>query len=100
MDNCILQVINTGKDMTQEDMERVQGILDSDLKVKEESGMHVSMGIHNVNERIKLIYGDSYGLTILPYAEGETASTITIPCEPVNNSEKEKLLKTIMDRLN
>ncbi|HWT26344.1 MAG TPA: hypothetical protein VN131_00260, partial [Mobilitalea sp.] len=38
-----------------------------------------SLAIHNVNERIKLIYGEEYGLTIRPVGEEETASTITIP---------------------
>jgi len=98
-DFCILQVINTGENMTAEDYMRVQAILENDKKNKTD-GEYVSLGIRNVNERIKLIYGDRYGLTICPISKGETASTITIPCEVVSDSEKEKLLKNIIEHIN
>ena len=42
-------------------------------------GKHASLGIRNVNERIKLIYGENYGLTIKPIEEGKTRSLICIP---------------------
>lgn len=77
-DNVIFQIINTGKDMTQEDIEKVSSLLNSNgMDTKDKN--HNSLGIKNVNERIKLIYGEEYGLTIEPLGEGETASTITIP---------------------
>jgi len=80
--NVILQIINTGKNMTKEDINRVERIIEGTYELSpEEKATHESMGIHNVNERIKLIYGEEYGLTIRPIAEGETASTITIPLE-------------------
>lgn len=78
--NAVLQIINTGKNMTQEDIDRVESILHGTYEQSsEERAAHESMGIHNVNERIKLIYGEEYGLTIKPVAKGETASTIIIP---------------------
>ncbi len=80
----ILQVINTGKGMTKEDIIRVKKILAGNREGITGKGKHVSLGIHNVNERIKLIYGEEYGLTIeavdIEGTEG-TASTITIPYE-------------------
>lgn len=80
--NVILQIINTGKNMTPEDMVRVDKILNGKYEHNEgNDSTHESMGIHNVNERIKLIYGEEYGLTIKPIGEGETASTITLPLE-------------------
>ena len=98
-ENVVLQVINSGKNMSREDIERVQSILDAKTPIKEVGkGTHTSLGIRNVNERIKLIYGEEYGLTILPVGEGETASTITIPSEPADNTEKGKLLKRFMDK--
>jgi len=79
-ENAILQIINTGKNMTQEAIDRVENILNgSYVQSSEEGDAHESLGIHNVNERIKLIYGDDYGLTIKPISEGETASTIILP---------------------
>lgn len=81
-DNVILQIINTGKNMTEEDILRVEGIINGTNDLSSEGKTtHESLGIHNVNERIKLIYGEEYGLTIKPIAEGETASTITLPLE-------------------
>lgn len=77
-DNVILQIINTGKDMTREDIDKVRSLLDSNNTDAKDKN-HNSLGIKNVNERIKLIYGEEYGLTIEPLGDGETASTITIP---------------------
>ena len=99
-DNVILQIVNTGKTMTGEDIERVQVILDGDYEsIATGKGKHVSLGIRNVNERIKLIYGEEYGLTILPTKNGETASTIRIPYERKDDTEKEKLLKNLLNKL-
>ncbi len=78
----ILQIINTGKAMTEEDRIRVRSILEGRyVQEEEKSGRHEALGIHNVNERIKLIYGEEYGLTIEPISEEETASTITLPLD-------------------
>jgi two-component system sensor histidine kinase YesM len=80
--NAILQIINTGKGMTQEELGRVHRILEGRYEQEDnKDGRHESLGIHNVNERIKLIYGEEYGLTIEPIADEETASTITLPLE-------------------
>ncbi len=96
-ENIFLQVINTGKSMTREDLERIENILNNrNTELSPGKGVHTSLGIRNVNERIKLIYGEAYGLTIEPVGEGETASTITIPSEPVNHIEKEELLKNLL----
>lgn len=97
--NVVLQVINSGKDMSNEDIQRVQDILDAKIAVDGVGkGSHTSLGIRNVNERIKLLYGEEYGLTIAPIGEKETASTITIPSEIKANPEKGKLLKKLMDK--
>lgn len=75
-----IEVINTGKPMTKEDKDRIEKILSGDPEViKPVPGKHASLGIRNVNERIKLIYGENYGLTIKPIEEGKTRSLICIP---------------------
>jgi len=91
-DNVILQVINTGRSMTRDDIERIQNILNSKTEA------NTSLGIRNVNERIKLIYGEEYGLTILPISEGMTASTITIPCKPLDRPKSDNLHKFFMEK--
>lgn len=76
-----LQVMNTGKPLTEEEKEKIELL----LKKKPEEiakgvGYHVSLAIRNINERVKLIYGEEYGLTI--YQEGiYIVSTITIPLQ-------------------
>lgn len=79
-EKIFIEVINTGKPMTEEDKIRVKKILSGDPEViKPVPGKHASLGIRNVNERIKLIYGEKYGLTIEPIEEGKTRSLICIP---------------------
>jgi two-component system sensor histidine kinase YesM len=77
--NAILQIINTGKGMNEEAIKRVAAILEGHY----ESGpkCHESLGIYNVNERIRLIYGEEYGLRIEPDGEDRVVSTIMIPLE-------------------
>lgn len=76
-----LQVMNTGKPLTEEEKERIELL----LKKKPEEiakgvGYHVSLAIRNINERVKLIYGEEYGLTITQ--EGiYIVATITIPIQ-------------------
>jgi len=90
-DNIYLEVRNTGKAMTPEELDRIQAILDGDeSKLPETTGRHTSIGIRNVNRRIGLVYGEEYGLTITQNPELETISTITIP---YNTGEEEKSLK-------
>ncbi len=99
--NVILQVINSGKIMTKADEERVRDILEGiPGSIAAGKGKHISLGIRNVNERIKLIYGEEYGLTILPYDEVDTVSAITIPFEIPLDSEKGKLLNTMLNSPN
>jgi len=45
----------------------------------EETGEHI--GIYNVNARIKLLYGDAYGLTIENNSDGGVTCTICFPQE-------------------
>lgn len=78
--NVYLQVRNSGKEMTKEEKDRIKAILDGDdNQIPESTGKHTSIGIRNVNRRIKLVYGEEYGLSI-EQSEGQiTVSTITIP---------------------
>lgn len=87
----ILQVTNSGKKMMPEDVDRIHRILNNSSNTTEGKEKHVSMGIRNVNERIKLIYGEEYGLTIVPsFLDGDqvTVSTITIPYEKKDEAKE------------
>lgn len=79
-ETIVMQVINTGNTMTDEDIEKVEKLLSLTYEADEiASSSHHSLGIRNVNERIKLIYGEEYGLSIRPYENGKTIAEIIIP---------------------
>lgn len=79
-DHVYLEVRNTGREMTKEDKERIAAILEGDAsQIPKKPGRHTSIGIQNVNRRIRLVYGEEYGLTITQEADLETVSRITLP---------------------
>lgn len=93
-----LEVQNTGKPMTEEDKEKVRALLnDEDYQIKQAPGKHTSIGIRNVNKRIRLVYGDEYGLTVQQDENLVTTSRITLPYQDAvedkasnDRSEKER----------
>ncbi|NLL79245.1 MAG: histidine kinase [Clostridiales bacterium] len=75
-----VDVINTGKELTTQDQEVIDRILAGTYEPgTAERGRHTSIGIRNVNRRIKLVYGEEYGLTIRSMEDGRTRSRIMIP---------------------
>lgn len=79
-DKVYLRVINSGKPLSEEDKQRIEAMLaGDDSKIPKRQGYHTSIGIRNVNQRIKLVYGEEYGLEIKKGEDERTVSTITIP---------------------
>lgn len=78
-----LDVINTGRPIPQEQLKRIQEIMAGVQNPESmEKGKHTSIGIRNVNKRIKLVYGEEYGLSITSMEDGRTLSRIVVPfCE-------------------
>lgn len=74
-DKLKIEVINDGL-MTQEDKRKVEALLSDSPDMAEQHS--VSLGIRNVNKRLKIIYGPECGLTIKNYKEDQTVSTITV----------------------
>lgn len=79
-DNKVLIIVkDNGKGMEQEVIQR---ILRGEEVKKNKDKLFYSIGIKNVNERIKLNFGDKYGLNIESIPGRGTVTTITIPyCE-------------------
>ncbi len=73
-DNVIhIDVVDNGLGMTAEKIEYI-------MNNKVVSGKRGSgIGVRNVNERIKLIYGEKYGISITSELDEGTTATITIP---------------------
>lgn len=78
----IIQVINDGV-LTKEDRERIGQLLDG----RTEAERSVSLGIRNVNKRLKIIYGEECGLTIENDAKGHTVSTLAVGLQAVRESD-------------
>lgn len=78
--NVYLRVVNTGKPLEDADIERIRQILGgNDEAIPKQKGHHTSIGIRNVNRRIKLVYGEEYGLKIWRAQDDRTVSMVTLP---------------------
>lgn len=83
-EDVIISIGNDGKPLDVETMEMIQDILSGKCQPQKQH----SVGIRNVNERIKLIYGEPYGLRIVKNDEGMTCSEVKLPYKCTNNSNK------------
>ena len=92
-DDCLcVSVENDGQDMTDKEMDTLN------KKLKTGSGFEESkVGLRNVNERIKLVYGKKYGVSVSRNGEGtdpeEKANVqvvLSFPCRNLNRSEETK----------
>lgn len=78
--HIIINIINNGKEIEDEELSRINTMLNSSNGVNKSE----RLGIRNVNERIRLIYGEEYGLVINKDKEGRTVTEIKIP---INTAE-------------
>lgn len=86
-DSIVIEVKNDGV-LSAADRERIDFLLNSEeIDVNEH---HVSLGIRNVNRRIKIIYGDDCGLTIESDEHNHTVSRIVV--KMLHEGKKEVLL--------
>ncbi len=74
-DKMTIDVINDGV-LSNEDKEKIDFLLNAESEMENER--HISLGIRNVNRRIKIIYGDDCGLTITSNKNNETVSRIVV----------------------
>lgn len=80
--NVNLDVSNTGKPLSEKELARIHDIIEGTYRLdKSEPGVHTSIGIYNVNKRIRLLFGPEYGLTVMQTEEGKIVSRIVIPLE-------------------
>lgn len=68
-----IEIVNDGE-LTLRDKERIQML----LNYSGDTDRSVSLGIRNVNKRLKIIYGPECGLTVENDKEGCTVSTLTV----------------------
>lgn len=83
-----LYIEDNGKGMAKEDIDRVNRELKENLQEKRENK---SIGIANVNRRIKAVYGDQYGLLLQAAVPKGLLVIVTIPLSKEGEiEEKEK----------
>lgn len=75
-DELAIEVINNGKLLTQDELARLRAMLDG----PQATDGH--LGIRNVNLRLRLIFGESAGLTLGVDAQGNTVAAIRQPLRP------------------
>ena len=84
-DDCVsIEVVDNGAGMDRDELEQLNDRLamDNDTYFKKLGGKKSkSIGIENVNRRIKLFYGESFGLAIESEEGSYTKAVVTIPCE-------------------
>lgn len=84
-DDCVsIEVVDNGTGMNSDDLEQLNSKLAMDNNTyfkKLCDKKRKSIGIENVNRRIKLFYGENYGLIIESVEGSYTKAVVTIPCE-------------------
>lgn len=74
-ENVVLIEIKNHGVLREEDKKKVETLLKGEAEQGEKS---LNLGIRNVNQRLKIIYGDSCGLTIESTDDGYTLSTMRL----------------------
>lgn len=81
-DNFLIVVEDNGKGITEERLQQLRKDL-MEPQTPKETGNEVSggFGLHNVHRRIRLYYGEAYGVQIDSMAGEGTIVSIRIPCD-------------------
>ena len=74
-ERLVIEVRNMGR-LSRQDEEKIKMLLSDDYEPGDVGS--ASLGIRNVNRRIKIIYGEEYGLAIRNEESGETVSRIEV----------------------
>lgn len=92
--HIVFEVEDNGMGMTAEELEALNKRLQEDELILEGNGTapaRKSIGLENVNRRIKLLYGSSYGVKIESSYDEYTKVTVRIPDEQVQEGDKDNV---------
>lgn len=78
----IINVADDGVGMTVEELKELNRHITQDIKIKKEDDRHGGIALMNVNKRIRMMYGDQYGLSFSSVKEIGTEAEITLPYIP------------------
>lgn len=82
--NLIITIKDDGKGMDKNQLEQLVEYINKDSNILK--GYEKSIGIRNVNMRIKLAFGKEYGLTIKSQIDMGTQVTITLPAQRIKEA--------------
>lgn len=75
----IIEVLNSGRGLDQQDRERISRLL-----ADEETQASEHMGLRNIAQRLRLLYGDKAQLTITQDKQGRTVARLQLPPAPMD----------------
>lgn len=84
--NLVLRVSDNGQGMTPEQLCSLHASMECDEMVQ------TSIGLHNVNRRCKLCYGENYGIQIESELGLGTVVILTVPAEPAGETKEDHVV--------
>lgn len=89
-DRYEVSVVDNGIGISREQIEQLQEALMHE-NINDPFNITTSIGLQNVNIRIKILYGDSYGLRILSPESGGTRVTLSLPAKNGDGKSNDKI---------
>ena len=92
LDNTVtLTVMDNGVGMDEDALNRLYTLLDSDQPGHKENYEWASIGLKNVHDRLRYLYGSDYGITLYSTPGVGTVVKATIPADLQNLAQEEPL---------
>ena len=79
-ENILITVNDDGKGMSPEQVEKLNASINVKRQEDDEKGV-ASIGLYNINQRIKYYYGNDYGLTIRSNQGKGTSVELRLPID-------------------
>lgn len=76
-DYCVIEITDSGKGMTEEEITRLQKKIEGEIETTGSSGNGI--GLKNVQDRIKISFGNEYGISIASRKDCYTKVMVKIP---------------------
>ena len=77
-DDCIVEITDAGKGMTEEEVEQIKQKLAGEVEVST-SDAGSGLGLKNVHDRIQLSFGEEYGIEVYSKLHCYTKIKVTVP---------------------
>ena len=89
-DKIVLTVMDNGVGMTEEAVNRIYALLDSDQPGEKKDYEWGSIGLKNVHDRLRYLYGTEYGISLFSTPGVGTVIHVTIPGNLKSREDKEE----------